>query len=202
MRWANRVTAMFLRLARASTRPFGALRYSDGCGLGVFSRWQYQSHAGRPAPFGGPGVHIADSYRQGIHRIIRSLWQLEVPAIAAVNGPAIGLGNDVASLCDIRIAAKAPFSVRLFKIGLIPGMVGLGCCRAKSVVARQRIAVYRQNNSAETAAEWGLVSEVVDDEGIMQTACAMADEICAQSPEALRAAKRLLRNGQARRLTR
>ncbi|MEC8546450.1 MAG: enoyl-CoA hydratase-related protein, partial [Pseudomonadota bacterium] len=30
------------------------------------------------APFGGPGVHIADSYRQGIHRIVRSLWQLEV----------------------------------------------------------------------------------------------------------------------------
>ena len=65
--------------------------------------------AGR-APFGGPGVHIADSYRQGIHRIVRSLWQLEVPAIAAVNGPAIGLGNDVASLCDIRIAAKSELS--------------------------------------------------------------------------------------------
>ena len=50
---------------------------------------------------------------------------------------------------------------------------------------------------AETAAEWGLVSEVVDDGALMQTACAMADEICAQSPEALRAAKRLLRNGQS-----
>ena len=73
----------------------------------------------RRAPFGGPGVHIADSYRQGIHRIIRSLWQLEVPAIAAVNGPAIGLGNDVAGLCDIHISGKnANFGPTLFKKGL------------------------------------------------------------------------------------
>ncbi|MEC8133136.1 MAG: enoyl-CoA hydratase-related protein, partial [Pseudomonadota bacterium] len=137
-------------------------------------------------------------YRQGIHRIVRSLWQLEVPAIAAVNGPAIGLGNDVASLCDIRIAAKsAIFGATFLKIGLIPGDGGawllprqIGFSRASELLFTGKTI------PAETAAEWGLVSEVTDDDALMETARALADEICAQSPEALRAAKRLLRNGQ------
>lgn len=153
---------------------------------------------GRP-PFGGPGVHIADSYRQGIHRIIRSLWQLEVPAIAAVNGPAIGLGNDVASLCDIRIAAKsAIFGATFLKIGLIPGDGGAWLLPRQIGLSRASELLFTGKTiAAETAAEWGLVSEVVDDDALMATARAMADEICAQSPEALRAAKRLLRNGQS-----
>ena len=49
---------------------------------------------------------------------------------------------------------------------------------------------------AETAAAWGLVSHVVDDDELMPAALEMAAEISAQSPEALRAAKRLLRHGQ------
>ena len=153
--------------------------------------------AGR-APFGGPGVHIADSYRQGIHRIVRSLWQLEVPAIAAVNGPAIGLGNDVASLCDIRIAAKsAIFGATFLKIGLIPGDGGAWLLPRQIGLSRASELLFTGKTiPAQTAAEWGLVSEVVDDDTLMKTARALADEICAQSPEALRAAKRLLRNGQ------
>ncbi|HCX69463.1 MAG TPA: enoyl-CoA hydratase, partial [Rhodobiaceae bacterium] len=38
--------------------------------------------------FGGPGVHIRERYRNGIHRIVKSVWGIEVPVIAAVNGPA------------------------------------------------------------------------------------------------------------------
>src|SRR5512144_1139226 len=54
----------------------------------------------RGGGFAGPGVHVRDHYRHGIHRMVRALWTLEVPLIAAVNGPAIGLGNDVACLAD------------------------------------------------------------------------------------------------------
>ena len=59
----------------------------------------------RSGAFAGAGVHIRERYRNGIHRIVKSVWGLEVPLIAAVNGPAIGLGNDVACLADMRIAA-------------------------------------------------------------------------------------------------
>ena len=112
--------------------------------------------AGR-APFGGPGVHIADSYRQGIHRIVRSIWQLEVPAIAAVNGPAIGLGNDVASLCDIRIAAKsAIFGATFLKNRADPRRWRCMVAAAPNrFVARQRIAVYREDNSGGNRSRMG-----------------------------------------------
>ncbi|MFN9543982.1 MAG: enoyl-CoA hydratase-related protein, partial [Alphaproteobacteria bacterium] len=59
----------------------------------------------RAGAFSGPGVAIRERYRTGIHRIVRSVWNIEVPVIAAVNGPAIGLGNDVACLADMRIAS-------------------------------------------------------------------------------------------------
>src|SRR4051812_41787439 len=59
----------------------------------------------RSGAFAGPGVAIRERYRTGIHRIVKSLWGIEVPMIAAVNGPAIGLGNDVACLADMRLAA-------------------------------------------------------------------------------------------------
>ena len=72
--------------------------------------------------FAGPGVAIRERYRTGIHRIIRSVWGIEVPVIAAVNGPAIGLGNDVACLADTRIASDtAVFGATFLKIGLVPG---------------------------------------------------------------------------------
>src|SRR5471030_2456112 len=76
----------------------------------------------RSGAFTGAGVHIRERYRTGIHRIVRSVWALEVPLIAAVNGPAIGLGNDVACLADMRIAADtAIFGATFLKIGLVPG---------------------------------------------------------------------------------
>ena len=72
--------------------------------------------------FAGPGVAIRERYRNGIHRIVKSLWGIEVPMIAAVNGPAIGLGNDVACLADTRIAAdSAIFGATFLKIGLVLG---------------------------------------------------------------------------------
>ncbi|MDA9230236.1 crotonase/enoyl-CoA hydratase family protein [Alphaproteobacteria bacterium] len=152
---------------------------------------------GQP-PFDGAGVHIADGYRNGIHQIVKSLWGLQVPVIAAVNGPAIGLGNDVACLCDMRIASqKALFGSTFLKIGLIPGDGGawllpriIGGARASELLFTGRTI------DANTALAWGLVSQVVEPEALLQTALDLAAEICAQPPEALRAAKRLLRHGE------
>ena len=169
-----------------------------GTGSAFSSGGNIKAMQERRQPFDGTGAQIAESYRRGIHQIVRNLWDLEVPIIAAVNGPAIGLGNDVASLCDIRIAAKsAVFGATFLKIGLIPGDGGswllprqIGLSRASELLFTGKTI------DAETAAAWGLVSHVVDDDELMPAALEMAAEISAQSPEALRAAKRLLRHGQ------
>ena len=52
--------------------------------------------------FAGSGTDIRDNYRRVVHRIVRSLYGLEVPLIAAVNGPAMGLGCDIAGLADFQ----------------------------------------------------------------------------------------------------
>ncbi len=147
--------------------------------------------------FGGPGVHIREQYRGGIHRIVRSVWGIEVPVIAAVNGPAIGLGNDVACLCDTRIAADtAIFGATFLKIGLIPGDGGAWLLPRIIGMARASELLYTGDTiDAKTAKEWGLVSEVVPAADLMARAHAVADKICGQAPDVLRMTKQLLRQG-------
>ncbi|MEO1487892.1 MAG: crotonase/enoyl-CoA hydratase family protein [Pseudomonadota bacterium] len=148
--------------------------------------------------FGGSPPAIADGYRDNIHRMLRALYNLRVPVIAAVNGAAIGLGCDVACLADIRIASeRARFGVTFLKLGIIPGDGGtwilpriIGQARAAELFYTGELI------GAETALEWGLVSRVAAPEALLDEARALADKICAMPPDALRQAKMLMRQGQ------
>ena len=53
------------------------------------------------------GMRIREDYRQGIQRLPLALFNLEVPVIAAINGPAVGAGLDLACMCDMRIAGES-----------------------------------------------------------------------------------------------
>lgn len=169
-----------------------------GAGSAFSAGGNVKAMQARDAAFSGSPAHVADGYRRGIHQIVKSLWGLEVPAIAAINGPAIGLGNDVACLCDMRIAAQdAILGATFLKIGLIPGDGGawllprmIGHARASELLFTGKTI------SAAEALDWGLVSQVVAGDKLIETAQSMAEAVAQQSPEALRAAKRLLRHGQ------
>lgn len=148
--------------------------------------------------FEGSGAAIRERYRRVVHRIVRSLYGLEVPLIAAVNGPAMGLGCDIAGLGDIRIASdRASFGVPFLKLGIIPGDGGswllprnIGYARAAELLFTAR------SIDAATAAEWGLVNRVVAHDDLMTEALAVAAQVAAQPPQALRMAKTLLRQGR------
>jgi enoyl-CoA hydratase/carnithine racemase len=152
----------------------------------------------RSGAFAGAGVHIRERYRHGIHKIVRSIWGIEVPLIAAVNGHAIGLGNDVACLADIRVAAdNAIFGATFLKIGLVPGDGGSWIL--PRVIGYQRAAelVFTADTiDAGTALNWGLVSKVVPAATLMDEARALAGRICRQPPDVLRMTKKLMREGQ------
>ena len=93
-----------------------------GAGKAFSAGGNLKSMRERAGTFAGSGVLIRERYRSGIHRMVRALWNIEVPMIAAINGPAIGLGNDVACLADMRIAAdSAVFGATFLKVGLVPG---------------------------------------------------------------------------------
>jgi len=151
----------------------------------------------RSGEFGVDNLRLRDHYRSGIHGIIKAMWSIEVPIVGAINGPAIGLGGDVASLCDIRLsAASAKFGATFLKIGLLPGDGGawllpriVGWSRAAQLYFTGDVV------DAETARSPGLVSEVYPDDQLMAEAERMAAKIIQQPPQALRMTKRLMRDG-------
>ena len=169
-----------------------------GAGRAFSAGGDVKAMKAREGAFGGGGVGIRDNYRNNIHRIVRSIYGLEVPSIAAVNGAAIGLGCDVACMTDIRIAADtAKFAVTFLKLGLIPGDGGawllprtIGMSRASELLFTGDVI------DAQTACDWGLVSKVTSADELMAAAIAMAEKIAQQPPHALRLAKSLLKHGQ------
>jgi enoyl-CoA hydratase/carnithine racemase len=185
--------------ARVNDDPQIRCAVLTGAGRAFSAGGNVKAMQARSGAFGGTGVELREHYRKGIHRIVRAIYNLEVPSIAAVNGPAIGLGCDVACMTDIRIAADdARFGVTFLKLGLIPGDGGawllpktIGMSRAAELLFTGDVI------DAQTAAAWGLVSKVVPKADLLDEAMALANRIAEQPSHALRIAKALLKNGQS-----
>jgi enoyl-CoA hydratase/carnithine racemase len=142
---------------------------------------------------------IARKHRlwRSIQRIPLTLAELDKPVIAAVNGPAIGAGCDMALMCDIRLASdRAVFAESYLVVGLVPGdggayflprLVGLGkACE---------LLFTGQTVSASEAERIGLVNHVVPHAELMEHAYAMAEQVAALPPAATQLTKRLIYQG-------
>ncbi|MAI88960.1 crotonase/enoyl-CoA hydratase family protein [Ponticaulis sp.] len=153
----------------------------------------------RTGAFGGNPAQVREGYTKNIHMIVNSLWKFEIPLIAAVNGPAVGLGCDVACMADMRIAsASARFGMPFLRLGIIPGDGGawllpriVGLSRAAEMIFTGDLY------DADTAVEWGLASKKVDDNKLMDEAMELAGKVAKQPPRSLKFAKSLLRQGQS-----
>jgi len=150
----------------------------------------------------GEPVRSRQAYRDGIQRVPLVLCNLEVPTIAAVNGPAIGAGCDLACMCDMRLAAKeARFAESFIKLGLTPGDGGAWLLpRVVGMSRACELAFTGRSVDAAQALDMGLVSQVLSQEALLPAAMALAQEIAQHSGHALRLTKRLLREGQHTRL--
>jgi len=152
----------------------------------------------RLGSFAGPPAELRDRYRRGIQQTIAKLFNLEVPAIAAVNGPAYGAGFDVTCACDIRIAGEsAVFAENFVKVGIISGDGGSWLLpRAIGLSRAAEMTFTGDPIDAGTALAWGLVSRVVPDADLLSEAAKVAERIAANPPRHLRMSKRLLRESQ------
>ena len=150
----------------------------------------------------GTPYSIREGYRAGIQRIPLALYNLDVPSIAAVNGPAIGAGCDLTCMCDIRIASeKAKFAESFVKLGIIPGDGGAWLLpRVVGMAKAAEMTFTGDVIDAQAALACGLVSKVVPADQLMTEAMALAQRIAANPAPSLRMAKRLLREGQHLRL--
>lgn len=147
-------------------------------------------------------VAIRDEYRHGIQRLTLAVFNLEVPVIAAVNGPAMGAGCDLACMCDIRIASeKAVFAESFIKVGIVPGDGGAWLLpRVVGMSCAAEMAFTGDTIDADAALACGLVSRVVAPGRLMEEARSLASRIAANPGPTLRMTKRLLREGQYVRL--
>ncbi len=143
------------------------------------------------------------NYKRGVQRVARTMWECEVPMIAAVNGHAIGLGLDLACLCDMRIAADgAKIASSFIKMGIVPGDGGAWILpRAVGLAKAAEMILTGDMYTAKQGLELGLFSQVVAADELMPAARALAARVTANPPRALRLAKRLLREGQQQRLS-
>ena len=125
------------------------------------------------------------------------LFNMGKPTICALNGSAAGYGMDTALGCDIRLMARgAKMAAAFTKRGIVPESGGtwflprlIGWSRAAEIIFTGRTL------SAEHCVEMGLASRVVAPEDLASEALALANEIAANAPLAVQAAKRMMRMG-------
>jgi len=149
-----------------------------------------------------PPVDERYAYKEGIHRIPLALHNLEVPTIAAVNGPAYGAGLDLACMCDMRIASSnAVFAESFVKVGIIPGDGGAWLLQRVVGVSKAAEMTFTGDPiDANEALACGLVSKVVSPENLMAETLKLAGRVAVNPGHQLRMAKRLIREAQTSRL--
>ena len=133
----------------------------------------------------------------GFYRSWLSIRLLEVPTIAAVNGPAVGAGLCLALACDLRYAAAgARLGVPFVRLGMHAGMGGtyllpevVGPAAARDLLLTGRMV------DAEEALRLGLVSRVLPEEGFRDQVLTTAAEVAATAPIASRLTKLALAGG-------
>lgn len=145
---------------------------------------------------GEPAPDVGDLLRERYHPIIKGIRELPKPVVAAVNGPAVGIGCSLALACDLIWAAESSyFGLAFVKIGLVPDggstlLVPAALGKARSL----EMALLGDTVPAPQALDWGLINRVVPDASLMDEAGALAKQLAAGPTRAYGQAKRALNN--------
>ncbi|GAA3384902.1 enoyl-CoA hydratase/isomerase family protein [Cryptosporangium minutisporangium] len=133
------------------------------------------------------------SLRSGA-RIVEEMLRFPLPVIAAVNGPAVGLGCTLAVLSDIVLLSETTYLADPHvTVGLVAGDGGAAFWSLITPILRSREYLYTGDRiPAATAVELGLATRTVAPEAVLAEARRCAERLAAQPPEALRGTKLLL----------
>jgi 2-(1,2-epoxy-1,2-dihydrophenyl)acetyl-CoA isomerase len=145
-----------------------------------------------PTPAGFPDVGTA--LRERYHPIITGIREMPKPVVAAVNGPAAGIGCSLALACDLVLAAESAYFLLAFvNIGLVPDGGSSLLIPARVGFARAaEMAMLGERVPAPKALEWGLINRVVDGEALHGEADALADRLAAGPTRSYAGTKRQL----------
>lgn len=145
--------------------------------------------------FSGPVEKVEKKYRFGIQQIPIHMEKLEVPSIAAINGPAIGAGFDLACMCDFRIMSDTAYCSESFiNLGIIPG--DGGAYFLQRLIGYQKAAEFTftgKKISADEALRLGLILKKVNHNKLIIETKKLAFEIAKKPKNTIRYTKRLLK---------
>ena len=149
--------------------------------------------------FSGTPEQIKNNYKNYIQKIPLAFNRLDIPTIAAVNGPAVGAGCDLALMCDMRVASKrAKFAESFINVGLIPGDGGAYFLqRIVGLPKALELTLTGDIIDANEALNLGMVNKVVPHENLMEQAMNLAQKIADKPKAALRMSRRLIYMAQS-----
>lgn len=178
------IEALLARIAEAEADPRARVIVLTGTAPAFSSGGNLKAMAEGQGLVDALPAQTRRNYRDGIQRLPLAFEAMELPVIAAVNGPAIGAGCDLALMCDIRIAGQsAKFAESFVRIGIVPGDGGAWLLpRVVGFAKASEMALTGDMVDADEALRIGLVSRVVPDAALPDEARAIARRIAANSP--------------------
>jgi len=134
--------------------------------------------------------HLADN--------VAAPWRASKPVIAANQGYTFGVGFEISLACDFRIATQScRYALPEQKLGQIPGSGGSARLQAIIGIARTKDVVMRSRRiSGQQAYDWGIATELVEDDQLEEATARLVAELCTFSPLAQRTAKKLINDSE------
>ncbi len=194
----NAMTAELCEAMHAELRAIAADRTCraillTGAGRGFCVGLDLQGYGSAPGYGGGDQARERFAIQQHMSTLVLALRALPQPVIAAVNGPAAGLGFALTLGCDIRFAAReAVFRAAFINIGVSNCDMGTSWLLPRLIGASRshELMLTGRRVDAEEALRIGLVADVVDQDGLVARSLVAATQIAALAPWATRLTKR------------
>lgn len=192
--WSEAMVREYLdALARADADEDVHVVILTGAGDAFSAGGDIKAMQEKSGMFAGDPAELRARYKAGLQQVTLAMQRFSKPIVAAINGPAIGAGLDLACMCDLRIASsRAKFGSTFVALGLIPGDGGawllqrvVGRARALELVMTGRVI------RAPDAERIGLIHEFVEPEFVMGRAREVAAEIAQHPPLAVQLARAL-----------
>jgi 2-(1,2-epoxy-1,2-dihydrophenyl)acetyl-CoA isomerase len=152
------------------------------------------SGEGKPGPDGRPDVY--KTLTEVYHPIIELIRELPKPVLAAVNGPAVGIGCSLALCCDLIVAAESAYFLLAFvNIGLVPdGGSSLLVPTRVGLARATELSMLGERLSARRALDWGLINRVVPDAELAGEVTTLANRLASGPTRSYAGTKRQLNN--------
>jgi 2-(1,2-epoxy-1,2-dihydrophenyl)acetyl-CoA isomerase len=155
------------------------------------------------ASSGGLPEDVGLALERHFNPLMEAIAACPVPVVAAVNGPAAGAGASLALMADIVLAGRSAYFLQAFvNIGLVPDAGATWLLPRLAGRARaMEMMMLGERISAQKAAEWGMISRVVEDEFLAEEALTLAANLARGPTRALGLIRRLARDAEQSSLT-